>query len=199
MRKARMKRDDEPTVYHCISRTVGGLFLFQHPEKERFSQMLRQQAQFCGVEVITHTVLNNHFHIVARLPVKKVLTDEELLRRAKILYGTKRKEFKLLEEGIEQTGKIPDNLRQALERRMGDLSNFMKELKQRFSRWFNKKHDRYGTLWADRFKSQIIQDGPDAARKIAAYVDLNSVRAGITEDPKEFGHPKGKRNQVPPK
>jgi hypothetical protein len=186
MRRARIKHNDEPTVYHCISRTVGGLFLFQEPDKERFNKMMRQQAQFCGVQIITHNVMSNHFHIGARLDVKKPLSDEELLRRVKILYGTKRKEFKLLVEGIEQTGKIPDNLRNALERRMGDLSNFMKELKQRFSRWYNKDHGRYGTLWAERFRSEIVQDGPQGARQMAAYIDLNSVRAGLNDDPAKY-------------
>ncbi|TAG32591.1 MAG: hypothetical protein EAZ36_02000, partial [Verrucomicrobia bacterium] len=31
---------------------------------------------------------------------------------------------------------------------MGDVSAFMKLLKQRFSIWFNRTHNRYGTLWS---------------------------------------------------
>lgn len=37
--------------------------------------------------------------------------------------------------------------------RMNDVSAFMKALKQRFSVLYNRSHQRYGTLWADRFKS----------------------------------------------
>jgi len=33
------------------------------------------------------------------------------------------------------------------------LEPFVKELKERFSRWFNKRHERRGTLWMDRYKS----------------------------------------------
>ena len=41
--------------------------------------------------------------------------------------------------------------------RMGDVSEFMKSVKQRFGIWFNKTHGRYGTLWADRFKSVLVE------------------------------------------
>ena len=37
--------------------------------------------------------------------------------------------------------------RQGFVDRMHDLSAFMKTLLQRFSRWFNKRHDRVGRLW----------------------------------------------------
>ena len=69
--------------------------------------------------------------------------------------------------------------------RRGDLSEFMKTLKQRFTQWFNTRHGRRGTLWEDRFKSVIVQDGYDA-RVMAAYIDLNPVRAGIVKKPEEY-------------
>ncbi len=70
-------------------------------------------------------------------------------------------------------------------RRMWDLSEFMKTLKQRFTRWFNRRHRRKGTLWEDRFKSVLVEDG-HAARTMAAYIDLNPVRAGMVDDPKDY-------------
>ena len=70
-------------------------------------------------------------------------------------------------------------------KRFCDVTLFMKELKERFSRWFNKHHGRRGTLWMDRYKSVLVQDG-DALRTMAAYIDLNPVRAGLVKDPKEY-------------
>ena len=58
----------------------------------------------------------------------------------------------------------------------------MKGLLIRFTRWFNGKHTRKGTLWEERFKSVIVQSG-DAARTMAAYIDLNLVRLGMVADP----------------
>ena len=63
---------------------------------------------------------------------------------------------------------------------------FMKELKQRFSKWFNKERNRFGTLWAERFKSVLVEDQPGVVQAVAAYVDLNPVRAGLVKDPKDY-------------
>ena len=69
--------------------------------------------------------------------------------------------------------------------RMQDLAEFMKGLLQRFTQWFNRAHSRSGTLWEDRFKSVIVEDGV-AARTISAYIDLNPVRAGMVQDPADY-------------
>jgi len=69
--------------------------------------------------------------------------------------------------------------------RMHDLSEFMKGLLIRFTRWFNRVHSRSGTLWEERFKSVIVESGV-AARTISAYIDLNPVRAGMVKDPKDY-------------
>jgi hypothetical protein len=70
-------------------------------------------------------------------------------------------------------------------RRMHDLSEFMKSLLERFTKWFNRTHSRSGTLWEDRFKSVIVESGV-AARTMAAYIDLNPVRAGMVKDPADY-------------
>jgi putative transposase len=70
-------------------------------------------------------------------------------------------------------------------RRMHDLSEFMKSLLERFTKWFNRMHSRCGRLWEDKFKSVIVEDGT-AARMMAAYIDLNPVRAGMVTDPAEY-------------
>jgi hypothetical protein len=69
--------------------------------------------------------------------------------------------------------------------RMHDLSEFMKTLLQRFTRWFNRMHQRTGTLWEERYRSVIVESGV-AARTMAAYIDLNPVRAGMVADPAEY-------------
>ncbi|MEX1047884.1 MAG: chemotaxis protein CheW, partial [Akkermansiaceae bacterium] len=62
---------------------------------------------------------------------------------------------------------------------------FMKGLLIRFTRWFNRTHSRTGTLWEERFKSVIVESAV-AARTIAAYIDLNPVRAGMVADPADY-------------
>jgi hypothetical protein len=69
--------------------------------------------------------------------------------------------------------------------RMHDLSEFMKTLLQRFTRWHNKRTQRCGNLWEETFKSVVVEDGL-ASKTMAAYIDLNPVRAGMVEDPAEY-------------
>ena len=70
-------------------------------------------------------------------------------------------------------------------KRMHDISIFIKELKGRFAQWYNRRHGRSGVLWTGRFKSVLLQDD-QTVTIIAAYIDLNPVRAGLCEDPKEY-------------
>jgi hypothetical protein len=69
---------------------------------------------------------------------------------------------------------------------MGDVSQFMKLVKQRFSVWFNRNHQRYGTLWSERFKSVLVEPQGRALETMATYIDLNCVRAGLVTDPKDY-------------
>jgi hypothetical protein len=84
----------------------------------------------------------------------------------------------------EAAGRV-EEIRHRYTRRMHDLSWFMKSLLERFTKWFNGKHSRSGTLWEDRFKSVIVESGV-AARTIAAYIDLNPVRAGMVSEPADY-------------
>jgi hypothetical protein len=70
--------------------------------------------------------------------------------------------------------------------RMGDVSNFMHDLKGRFAQWYNRKHRRYGVLWADRFKSVLVEGDGEVLLTMAAYIDLNAVRAGLVKDPADY-------------
>jgi len=73
---------------------------------------------------------------------------------------------------------------QPYRRRIYDVSIFVKELEGRFAQWYNRGHGRYGVLWADRFKSVLLEGG-EPLSAVAAYIELNRVRAGLCADPKD--------------
>jgi REP element-mobilizing transposase RayT len=85
----------------------------------------------------------------------------------------------------QEAARRVEEVRSRYTRRMHDLSEFMKSLLERFTKWFNRAHSRSGTLWEDRFKSVIVESGT-AARTMAAYIDLNPVRAGMVSDPADY-------------
>jgi hypothetical protein len=183
---ARIKVQGRAVVFHCTSRVVGGQYLLDDIGKEKLTQILWQLVAFCGVEVIAYCFMSNHIHLLVRVPEAPNITDEELVERLTGFYGEKGVLAVLARQSMKEHGKIGEELRGHILCRLGDISAFMKELKQRFSRWYNRQHERFGTLWAERFKSVIVEDQPGALEAVSAYIDLNPVRAGMVADPKEY-------------
>ena len=190
MRHRRLKVHGRSAVYHCMTRTVNGELLFKDREKEILRKMIRQVASFCGVEVLTYCIMSNHFHVLLRVPDAPSVSDAELMRRYKVLYPkpTKYQEASatLMAAQLRVGGDEAEVIRRKLLTRMFDVSEFMKTVKQRFTTWYNKSHQRYGTLWADRFKSVLVEGEGNPLQTMAAYIDLNPVRAGLVEDPKDY-------------
>ena len=191
MRTARIKVDAgaEEGLYHCMSRTVNGEFLLKEADREAFRRQMWKVAEYCGVQVLTYTILSNHFHIVVRVPVRGPVSDEELLRRYAVLYPRPTRyqtaRLEVIKAQLESGGPDAVQWRRRQLRQMGDVSEYMKLLKMRFSIWYNHRHKRYGTLWSERFKSMLVEEGK-ALRTMAPYVDLNCVRALLAEDPKDY-------------
>ncbi|NRA26305.1 MAG: transposase [Opitutales bacterium] len=191
MRHARIKGWAEFNVYHCMSRTVNGEMLFNNRDKAVMRKMLFQVAEFCGVEVLAYAVMTNHFHVLVRISDKAdAVDDAELLRRYKILYPTPTEYQPMppehLEQLLESNSPEAHDVRQQLKERMGDISQFMKTFKQRFTMYFNKTYKRFGTLWCERFASVLVENSPETLLRVMAYIDLNPVRAGLVEDPKDY-------------
>jgi len=190
MRQRRLKVYGRSAVYHCMTRTVNGELLFKDRDKEILRKMIRQVADFCGVEVLTYCIMSNHFHVLLQVPDAPSVSDTELIRRYRVLYPkpTKYQEASavLMASQLQLGGNEAEVIRRKLLARMSDVSEFMKTVKQRFTTWYNKSHQRYGTLWADRFKSVLVQGEGNPLQTMAAYIDLNSVRAGLVEDPKDY-------------
>jgi len=186
MRTSRIKVEGRSAVYHCITRCVGGERLLDDRAKEVLRKQMHQMAKFCGVKVLAYCLMSNHFHVLVRVPERSAVTDAQLLERFGVLYHREAERIKALEMLLNKGGEEADVLRQKLLARMGDVSLFMKELKQRFSIWYNRSHKRYGTLWAERFKSVLVEDGSHSLPIVAAYIDLNPVRAGMVKDPKGY-------------
>jgi REP element-mobilizing transposase RayT len=151
---------------------------------------MRMQENFTGCRVLSYVIMSNHFHLLLEVPPMPVggLSDKELLDRLSAIYpeGSVAEVAKQLAEAAQSSN---EHYRQQIHARytyrMHDLSQFMKTLLQRFTCWFNRCNERTGTLWEQRFKSVIVEDGI-AATTIAAYIDLNPVRASMVVDPAAY-------------
>ena len=188
----RLKLKGRPAVYHCISRTVGGDFLLGNEEKAVLRKQMWQIAEFCGVEILTYCILSNHFHMLVSVPDKDSVevSDAELLRRYRVMYPEptvhQTARIEVLEAQLNACGEDADKTRESLLSRMHDVSAFMQSLKQRFSVWYNRSRDRFGTVWAERYRGVLVQGGGFPLYTMARYIDLNPIRAGLVEDPKDY-------------
>ena len=154
------------------------------------------QEKFTGCRVASYCLMDNHFHLLLEVPpmAEGGLSDEELLKRLSAIYSEAfvagvakeladaRTAVYAKESGLEEALAA---IHERFTYRMHDLGEFMKGLMQRFTQWFNRAHSRTGRLWEDRFKSVIVEDGV-AAKTMAAYIDLNPVRAGMVKDPADY-------------
>jgi REP element-mobilizing transposase RayT len=171
---------------------AGNDWLLGDVEKEAFRRMMWQVADFSGVEVLTYCIMSNHFHLLIRVPCvdETSISNQELVRRYKVLYPKPdpllEHTHQVVEEMLESGREDGKQMREWLLSRMHDLPCFMKCLKQRFSIWYNKTHGRFGTFWSERFKSLLVESNNESLRIVSAYIDLNPVRAGIVNDPKEY-------------
>jgi REP element-mobilizing transposase RayT len=188
MRIARV-RGSGLSHYHVISRVIERRFALDRTEKERLRKLMRQTENFTGVRVLTYTILDNHFHALLEVDRDAQVSDEEVLKRVQERYG---KEFgAALGAAVREARKVGmlgavDALLGGYRSRMNDLSLFMKELLQVYTQGYNRRHQRRGTLWEGRFKSMLVEGRGEALSMMAAYIDLNAVRAGIVKDPKDY-------------
>jgi len=188
MREARIKAEGAG-YYHIMSRAIEGRFIFGTPEKEFFRRLMRKLETFCGVRIVTYSILSSHWHILLDVPERQDIDDKKLLRRIRALYGKNTAKTVATElKAFQGKGDLAaaERLKSSYTYRMYDLSEFCKCLKQRFSQYYNKKRDRCGPLWTQRFKSILVENSADALLTMAAYIDLNAVRAGLAQDPKNY-------------
>lgn len=190
-RTARVKLSEAGVAdYHLMSRTNDKRFLFASDEvKTLLVEALKRAADFCGVKVHAYTVMDNHFHVVVRVTrTDQPVPEDELIRRVGILKGEKAAQ-NLAEHWSDFHADGFDSQIEAeqerLRARMNDISAFIKEFKELFGRWYRRDRKYTGTIWADRFKSTLIEDGRYLATCIK-YVLYNPIRAGIVSQVKDY-------------
>ncbi len=65
------------------------------------------------------------------------------------------------------------------------VSRFMQQLNRRYSRYFNKAHDRTGTLYEGRYQSRVVETDPHFLGEMR-YIERNPVKAGMVQHPGDY-------------
>ena len=170
-RMNRLKVLGESAYYHIMSFTVSDEFYLKAIEKEKLKNIIQGYSRLYFVKVITYCIMSNHFHLLIKMETGESLSDKELILRLKDFYG----DDKIIND--EDLAYYRDKL--------SDISDYVKFIKQTFSRWYNKLHNRRGYFWGERFKSVLIQDG-NGLLTCMAYIDLNPIRAKMVKLPEDY-------------
>ena len=190
MRPNRIKPDFESAIYHCVSRIVDRQFILGSKEKDLLYELIQDYSRFGGLFLFDFVLMANHLHLLVQVPPRppELPSDQEIIRRLSFIHHRDdggeegRLLSRLVALGASHDAQI---LRQKICSRMWDISHFMKMVLQRFSQRYNRIHNRKGVLWGERFSSTLVESG-EALAAVAAYIDLNPVRAGIHHRPEDY-------------
>jgi putative transposase len=179
-----------------MSRFVPEVPFMDDIEREGLRKLIWKMAEFMGIDVLTYCVMGNHFHALIKVPNRELWLEQfsgadgelRLFKHLSSFYSADfMRDLRTEIDGLRRR-ELEPQVQAKLDEfraRFCDFSMFVKELKQRFTKWINKRRGRRGTVWMDRFLSKLIE-GPKQGLITAAYIDLNPVRAGIVSDPKDY-------------
>ena len=170
-RTTRLLIPDQATVYHVMSRSALLDLPLGDSEKDHLTSLIKRLGRLYFTEIIGFCCMGNHFHLLVRMLPEDTFSDAELQQRHELFFR---------EEKRFSEGHIP-----FYRLKYASLSELIKELKQSFSRWYNRRTGRRGFFWSERFKSVIVENG-ESLINCLAYIDLNPVRAGIVSKPEDY-------------
>ncbi len=173
--------------YHLVFRIVNREFLMKDQEKELIFSIIQDLIK--GYYVLLHAfvIMDNHVHLLISplIAESKKASFDELIDRYQAMIGKKKLPPQGSFDHKNEFHSDPDYGEQRLRSRLGNPSRFMQDLKGKFSRLYNKKHNRKGCLWEGRFHSET-PDKKDGELSQAAYIELNPVRAGMVQMPEDY-------------
>ena len=171
------------TVHHILNRIAHRVFFLRDEERNDFIEMMRRAAEFVGIKLLGWCVMTNHFHILAFLPEREELGEEEIIRRVGILKGERM--AAALQASLAKLRQKPDGdakaqgLLDGYRRRMYDVGSFMKILKQWFTEEYNRRTAHVGTLWESAYIDRAVAPQTSNMAKVLAYICLNPIRGGL--------------------
>ena len=128
--------------------------------------------------------MSNHYHLVLHVDTQQADSwgEDEVIKRWTTLFPANGRLIETLRLNAEtKVARQEFSNKIALWReRLQDISWFMRCLNETVARQANREDECTGRFWEGRFKSQALLD-EKALVTCMAYVDLNPIRAGITD------------------
>jgi REP element-mobilizing transposase RayT len=149
-------------------------------------QRLLLLAEVFNIDVFAYAVMHNHTHLLLHVDIEsnRLLDDLEVLRRWAKIRKLDPLCMRCLVSGecekLTHTERLHvKNAVKQLRDRLVSISWFMSLLNHYIARKANKEDECTGRFWEGRFKSQALLTN-NAVLACLAYVDLNPIRAGVS-------------------
>ena len=198
-RKVLISLADTP-YYHITSRCVRRAFLcgvdhysgqsYEH-RRQWIVDRIRLLSSLFAIDVCAYAVMNNHYHLVLKLCPEQIdgLADDDVMDRWCALF----KGPLLIQRYRDDEDLKPferntvSDIVNVWRSKLASISWFMRCLNQPIARQANLEDKCTGKFWESRFSSQALKS-EEALLSCMAYVDLNPVRAGISDTPESSSY-----------
>lgn len=184
---------NDVTIVHVINRTVRRCFLLGNDDASGrnfdhrriwIEELLQQFAACFGIDLLTFSLLSNHYHLILRTRPDLVAkwNDTEVARRWLTICPSgrgKNKKSKPTEAELSSFCNCPQKIAEARER-LSSVSWWMRLLNQRVAQRANREDGEHGRFWQDRFRAIRLID-EESLLACAVYVELNPIRAAMAE------------------
>jgi REP element-mobilizing transposase RayT len=198
-RKALISLADTP-YYHVTSRCVRRAFLcgtdhysgknYEH-RRQWIVDRIRLLSSLFAIDVCAYAVMNNHYHLALKLCPEQLdeLDDDEVIERWRALFkGPLLIQRYLDGDDLKPFERITvADIVNVWRKKLASISWFMRCLNQPIARQANLEDECTGKFWESRFTSQALKS-EEALLSCMVYVDLNPVRAGISDRPETSNH-----------
>jgi len=178
LRRARHKNPDS-AFYHIVTRLAGYPGDFPLQQRRASLKLLETIRAYIGAyccQLVGYSIMGSHYHFIVFFQNFRPLSSQELKLRAQELYGHR---FEL------KTSHWSPLAWEKFNRKLFDVSSLMQHINGEYAKWFNRKSNRRGHLWGDRYKNPELLD-PRALQECLFYIELNSVRAKIVDRPEHW-------------
>ena len=181
---------DTPGAFHCVQRCVRRAYLcgfdrytgqsFEH-RKDWVEGRIRLVAECFAVAIDAYAVMSNHLHLVLRIDPCEAATwhDNDVVARWVRLFPPREHSDAAIESKRQRLLADPDRII-TLRQRLASLSWLMRCLAEPIARRANREDGCKGRFWEGRYKCQALCDDR-AILAAMVYVDLNPIRAGMTD------------------
>lgn len=180
--------------YHCISRCVRRAYLCGddpisgrncNHRKIWLEKRMLELANIFAVSLYAYAIMDNHYHLVLRIDPKVPLnwSDEQVAERWLQAYPGRLDKPENKKQRVLKKQAILANKAKLVKyrKRLGQLSWFMSRLNEPLAKQSNLEDCVKGRFWESRYQSIPLLD-ETAVLACMAYVDLNPIRAGITQE-----------------